>query len=88
MWCYFEEANLNGNYNNVYNTIVYCCIYILQKIGVIVSMRDKKTSEELRRLVGVEPIIIVIRSGRLRWYDHVMRKNYEDWLKKYMEIRV
>ena len=29
--------------------------------------------EELRRLVGVEPITTVIRSGRLKWYGHVMR---------------
>ena len=28
----------------------------------VVSMKDKKTSEELRKPVGVEPIITVIRS--------------------------
>ena len=39
-----------------------------------VSMKDRKTSEELRELVGVEPITTVIKSGRLRWYEHVMRK--------------
>ena len=32
------------------------------------------TSEELRKLVGVEPIPTVIISGRLRWYGHVVRK--------------
>ena len=31
-----------------------------------VSMNDRRTSEELRRLVGVEPITTVIRSGRQR----------------------
>ena len=35
-----------------------------------------------------EPFTTVIRSGRLRWYGHVMRKNYEDWVKKCMEFRV
>ena len=30
-----------------------------------VSMKDRKTSEELRRLIGVEPITTVIRSRRL-----------------------
>ena len=35
-----------------------------------ISMKDRRTNEELRRLVGVEPIITVIRSGRLRWYGH------------------
>ena len=42
---------------------------------------------ELRRLIGVEPITIVIRNGRLRWYGHVMRKS-EDWVNKCMEFRV
>ena len=45
-------------------------------------------NEELRRLVGVEPITTFIRSGRLRWYGHVMRKGDEDWVKKCMEYRV
>ena len=53
-----------------------------------VSMKDRRTSEELRELVGVEPITIVIKSGRLRWYGHVMRKSDEDWVKKGMEYRV
>ena len=53
-----------------------------------VSIKDRKTSEELRKLVGVEPITTVIRSGRLRWYRHVMRKSDEDWVKKYMEHMV
>ena len=48
------------------------------------SMKFRRTSEELRRLVGVEPITTVIRSGRLRWYGHVMRK-HEDAVKKCME---
>ena len=46
------------------------------------------TNEELRRLVSVEPITTFIRSGRLRWYGHVMRKGDEDWVKKCMEYRV
>ena len=53
-----------------------------------ISMKDRKTNEELRRLVGVEPITTVIRSGRLRWYGHVMKKGEEDWVKKCMEFRV
>ena len=43
-----------------------------------VSMKDRKTSEELRWLIGVEPITTVIRVGRLRCYGHVMRKNDEE----------
>ena len=34
-----------------------------------ISLKDRRTNEELRRLVAVEPITTVIRGGRLRWYD-------------------
>ena len=53
-----------------------------------ISLKDRRTNEELRRLVGVEPITTFIRSGRLRWYGHVRRKGDEDWVKKCMEYRV
>ena len=52
-----------------------------------ISLKDRRTNEEWRRLVGVEPITTFIRSGRLRWYVHVMRKGDEDWVKKCMEYR-
>ena len=45
-----------------------------------ISLKDRRTNEELRRLVGVVPITTFIRSGRLRWYGHVMRKGDEDWV--------
>ena len=47
-----------------------------------ISLKDRRTNEELRRLVGVDPITTFIRSDRLRWYGHVMRKGDEDWVKK------
>ena len=53
-----------------------------------VSLKDRRTSEELRKLVGVQPITTVIRGGRLRWYGHMMRKGEEDWVKKCMEYIV
>ena len=53
-----------------------------------VSMKDRRISEELRELVEVVPITTVIKSGRLRWHVHVMRKSDEDWVKKSMEYRV
>ena len=42
-----------------------------------VSLKVRKTSEELSELVEVEHITTVIKSGRLRWYEHVMRKSIE-----------
>ena len=53
-----------------------------------VSMKGRRRSDELRKLDGVEPITTVIRSGRLRWYGHVMRKSDEDWAKKSLEYIV
>ena len=38
-----------------------------------ISIKYRNTSEGLRRMVGVVPITHVIRSGRLRWYENVMR---------------
>ena len=48
----------------------------------------ERHTDMCRRMVGVEPITTVIRSGRLRWSGHVMRKSNEDWVKKCMEFRV
>ena len=53
-----------------------------------ISLKDRRTNEKLRSLVGVEPITTFIRGGRLRWYGHVMRKGDENWVKKCMEYRV
>ena len=50
-----------------------------------VSLKDRRTSEELRKLVGVQPITTAIRSGRPRWYGHVMRNSDVAWVKKCME---
>ena len=36
----------------------------------------------------LEPIITVIRGGRLGWYGHVMRKGDDGWVKKCMEFGV
>ena len=41
------------------------------------SMKDRRTSVELSRLVKIQPITTVIRSGRLTCD--------EDWVKKCME---
>ena len=52
-----------------------------------ISMKDR-TNQEFRRLVGVQPITTVTRSGRLRWYGHMMREGGDDCVKKCMEFRV
>jgi len=36
----------------------------------------------------LEDIISVLQRNRLRWYGHVLRKEDNDWVKKYMEYEV
>ena len=42
-----------------------------------VSMKDKTDKCRIEK-DGWESSLIVIRSGRLRWYEHVMKKNDEE----------
>ena len=44
-----------------------------------VSMKDRKTSEELKKLV--QSITTVIRNGRLRWYGHAMKTGDKDMVR-------
>ena len=45
-------------------------------------------SKELRERLGVDDIALVLQQNRLRWYVHVLRKDYDDWVKKCMEYEV
>jgi hypothetical protein len=51
-----------------------------------VSLRDKKTSSELRDRVGVETIGEICRRSRLRWFGHVKRKVDDDWVRRCTEL--
>ena len=42
----------------------------------------------LENWLELEPIITVIRGGRLGWYGHVMKKGEDGWVKKCMEFGV
>ena len=41
-----------------------------------------KKSEELRELLGLEPVSLMIKNSRLRWFGHVERKDDNDWVKR------
>ncbi|XP_065323137.1 uncharacterized protein LOC135930284 [Gordionus sp. m RMFG-2023] len=47
-----------------------------------VSLRERKTSKELRARLGIEMIGMVLRRNRLRWYGHVERMTRDDWVKR------
>ena len=44
--------------------------------GVLV--KDRKRSEDLYSLLGIQSVAGVVRYGRLRWFGHVERKNRDD----------
>ena len=53
-----------------------------------VSLREMKTSEELRNMMGIESVVAVVKRSRLRWMGHVLRKDEQDWVRRVMEMEV
>jgi len=53
-----------------------------------VSLKDRKTNEELLGRLGIECVSEVVRHGRLRWFGHVERKSDADWVKTCRELQV
>ena len=45
-----------------------------------VSLKDRKRSEDLYNLLGINRIADVVRRGRLRWFGHLERKSVDDWV--------
>ena len=46
-----------------------------------VKLNERKKSEELRELLGLEPVSLMIKKSRLRWFRHVEGKDDNDWVK-------
>src|SRR3954466_11933795 len=53
-----------------------------------VTMKDRRTCEELRKGLGIESVDRVVSRGRLRWYGHVECKNAEDSVSKCRNLKV
>ena len=47
-----------------------------------VKLHERKKSKELRELSGLEPVSLMIKKSRLRWFGHVERKDDNDWVKR------
>ena len=45
-----------------------------------VSLKDRKRSEDLCNLLGINCVADVVRHGRLRWFVHLERKSVDDWV--------
>ena len=54
------------------------CMMVRWMCGV--SLKDRKRSEDLYNLLGVQSLAKVVRRGRLRWFGHVEHKNGDDWV--------
>ena len=52
------------------------------------SLREKKSSAELKDRMGIEALGSVLKRNRLSWFGHVERKDKEDWVRKYMYMEV
>ena len=47
-----------------------------------VKLNERKKSEELRELLELEPVSLMIKKSRLRWFGHVEQKDDNDWVKR------
>ena len=50
-----------------------------------VKLNERKKSKEL---LGLEPISLMIKKSRLRWFGHVERKDDNDRVKRYIMWKV
>jgi len=52
------------------------------------KLQDRVPSKRLVERLGLDDIISVLQQNRLQWYGHVLRKEYNDWVKKCMDYEV
>ena len=50
-----------------------------------IKLQDRIPSKGLKERLGLEDVISVLQQNRLRWYEHVLRKEDSDWVKKCKE---
>ena len=53
-----------------------------------VSRRDHMRNEEIQRILHLSPIDEVMRSGRLRWFGHVQRRDATNVTRRVMELAI
>ena len=53
-----------------------------------VTLKDRKTTEELRQRLGIVSVCDRVREGRLRWFGHVERKVEGDWVSACRNVTV
>ena len=54
-----------------------------------VRLCDRKRSEELERMIGLQQdIITLVGQSRLRWYGHVMRREKDNGIRRVLDWEV
>ena len=53
-----------------------------------VTLHDRKSTDELRRTLGIEGISAITTRNRLRWYGHVQRKEEHEWIRRITDFKV
>jgi len=48
---------------------------------VALSYKIRVPRKGLRKRLGLDDIILALQQKRLRWYEHVLRKEDNDWVK-------
>jgi len=52
------------------------------------KLKDRFPSRNLRERLGMYDTALVLQQNRLQWYEHVLRKEDGDWVKKCMEYEI
>jgi len=52
------------------------------------KLQERIPSKGLKKRLGLNDIILVLKQNRLQWYGHVLRKEDNDWVKKCMGYEV
>src|SRR5213083_2277800 len=53
-----------------------------------VTLKDRRTCEELKQGLGIESVDRVVSRRRLRWYGHMERTNADDWVAECRNLEV
>src|SRR5260221_7183309 len=53
-----------------------------------VTLKDRKTNEELLGRLGIECVFDLVQHGRLRWFGHLECKNKDYWVAACRDIVV
>ena len=72
--CISHETNLGKDFG-VSNDVLHCAEMKMLQWSLGITLLDHVENTEVRRKLGVRPIVDKVSSGRLRWYGHVLRSD-------------